>query len=363
MNIYFSENLKRLRKERNLTQETLADFLGVTFQAISKWERGEGYPDITTLPAIASFFGTSVDDLLGIDKSKRERKANEYILMFDELRLKDREYALNEYENAVREFPRDFRISVRYMELLCKEKLHIYREDFDSTSSKIESIFNVIMKKCTDDGIRIWAKRLMCEYLKYKYDCCGYDEAYMCRLSEIIDTMPSLCDSKEILTMSNAGVSDWNTKHEAGIEELLYLLMNALTGYCINSDDFSAQYKIGVINSMNELFGTVDREDRYGKNRIYLIYNHGRLGRYYYEIGDVTSSVKYLALAADEAAEFDRCEGAQSTYRFYETEDEFKEMNMKKRMKKLMTEHYGLPEEFLSTDSFSKILAVLDTEN
>ncbi len=40
MNIYFSENFKKFRKERNLTQESLADFLGVTFQAISKWERG-----------------------------------------------------------------------------------------------------------------------------------------------------------------------------------------------------------------------------------------------------------------------------------------------------------------------------------
>ena len=41
MNIYFGENLKRLRLEKNLTQEKLADFLGVSFQSISKWERGD----------------------------------------------------------------------------------------------------------------------------------------------------------------------------------------------------------------------------------------------------------------------------------------------------------------------------------
>lgn len=41
MTIYFGENLKNLRKEKDLTQETLADYLGVSFQAISKWERGE----------------------------------------------------------------------------------------------------------------------------------------------------------------------------------------------------------------------------------------------------------------------------------------------------------------------------------
>lgn len=40
MNIYFGENLKELRLKRNLTQEKLADFLGVSFQTVSKWERG-----------------------------------------------------------------------------------------------------------------------------------------------------------------------------------------------------------------------------------------------------------------------------------------------------------------------------------
>ena len=40
MNIYFSENIKKLRKERKLSQEKLAEYLNVSFQAVSKWERG-----------------------------------------------------------------------------------------------------------------------------------------------------------------------------------------------------------------------------------------------------------------------------------------------------------------------------------
>ena len=74
MNIYFGENLKNLRKEKNLTQEKLADFLGVSFQTVSKWERGDTYPDITMLPEIAGFFKISVDDLLGVNRAENEKE-------------------------------------------------------------------------------------------------------------------------------------------------------------------------------------------------------------------------------------------------------------------------------------------------
>lgn len=52
------------RKEKGLTQEELAEFLGVSKPAVSKWESGQSYPDITLLPVIAAYFGISVDSLL-----------------------------------------------------------------------------------------------------------------------------------------------------------------------------------------------------------------------------------------------------------------------------------------------------------
>ncbi len=63
MNINIGNKIRALRKEKNISQEVLATHLGVTFQAVSKWENEIAMPDITLVPAIASFFGVSTDEL------------------------------------------------------------------------------------------------------------------------------------------------------------------------------------------------------------------------------------------------------------------------------------------------------------
>lgn len=70
--LYLSENLKKYRILKDLTQEDVAEYLGITAQSVSKWERGESYPDITFLPALANIFETSVDLLIGMDTIRAE---------------------------------------------------------------------------------------------------------------------------------------------------------------------------------------------------------------------------------------------------------------------------------------------------
>ena len=77
MDINIADNLKRLRKQREITQEDLANFIGVSFQAVSKWERGEGYPDITILPAIANYFNVTLDELVGMNEIKNNARLEE----------------------------------------------------------------------------------------------------------------------------------------------------------------------------------------------------------------------------------------------------------------------------------------------
>ncbi len=62
----FPEIVRSLRRERGLTQQQLSEALGVSPQAISRWENGAALPDVQTLPAIAACFDVSVDVLLGL---------------------------------------------------------------------------------------------------------------------------------------------------------------------------------------------------------------------------------------------------------------------------------------------------------
>ena len=71
--IYLPANLKKYRIAKGLTQEDVAELLGITAQSVSKWERGESYPDITFLPALANIFETSVDLLIGMDTIRAEQ--------------------------------------------------------------------------------------------------------------------------------------------------------------------------------------------------------------------------------------------------------------------------------------------------
>ena len=65
----FNEKLKMLRKEKNLTQEELAEKLNVSRQAITKWENGDGTPDIENLKQVSVLFNTTIDELVKEEKN------------------------------------------------------------------------------------------------------------------------------------------------------------------------------------------------------------------------------------------------------------------------------------------------------
>ena len=364
MNIYLSENIRRLRREKGITQENLAEFLGVTFQSVSKWERGESYPDITILPAIASFFGVTTDEVLGMDKSRLEERIREYIDFYSAMRLKDSHLTYKKLKSAVKEFPGDFRLLVRYMEMLMIEKTHKDAPDFEKTSCELMTIYRNIQNHCTDDSIRIWAKRLICQHLHTKAHYTGA-EIYQQQAEEILDEIPEMLNSREYL--ATMLISDMPKHYKAcsdAIEQLLFMLENSVSHHCFYDENFTPEYKIEAILKMNTILETIYTDGNYGKNWLPLIYNYGNLGRLYFRTGDEKKAIEYLRKSAELAKQYDSIpEKTLMNSQFFENrtfEKTLQGETMCERMTRRFTNNYSLSDDFRNSDAFRELLEIIN---
>ncbi len=189
MNFKPGEKLKSLRKKRGLTQEQLAEYLGVSFQAISKWETGAAYPDIQMYPLLANFYGVTTDELLGVDFEKNEEKIREYYAQMEELRYS---WKLTEQvelcRRAVAEFPGREDLRYQLASSLCEAR--------EGTGGKRRlqeavEICNMLLSTSTDTAIRLRTITL----LAYLWHWLGDDR----KAEKIAEEMPPFVDSKEFI--------------------------------------------------------------------------------------------------------------------------------------------------------------------
>lgn len=103
------QQIKYYRQMKNIKQEELADYLGVSFQAVSKWETGASDPDISLLPKLAVFFGISIDELFEMPyEEQMERIEN---MFFSEERISEETFrrTVGFLENTLKDKPKDTR--------------------------------------------------------------------------------------------------------------------------------------------------------------------------------------------------------------------------------------------------------------
>ena len=75
----FGKKIKQLRKERDMTQERLAELLSISPQAVSRWETDVAMPDISLIPVICNLFDVSSDELLGIGIESKNKRIQEIV--------------------------------------------------------------------------------------------------------------------------------------------------------------------------------------------------------------------------------------------------------------------------------------------
>jgi len=188
--INIGENIKYLRKRKDITQEELAENLGISFQSISKWERGEGYPDITMLPDLADFFNISIDELLGA-----ERISGGY---FSDIYVQAHKYELNgDYDKAVELLRDTLKKYPKYnFDLMSKLASILLRIDNNSEEGKICAEKAVKLCERALDGkisekARATARAMLC----FLYDNIGERE----KAADLARRLPHVWESREIL--------------------------------------------------------------------------------------------------------------------------------------------------------------------
>jgi len=139
--MFIAKNLRKLRLNKGLTQEELAIRIGVTGQAVGKWERDECYPDITLLPGLANLFGVTVDSLIGMDEFNIQQKMDNLQNKVHELGNQGRYSELVELlEEQIKIFPNELLTDLGIALTLAGDKserpLRLFEEALDESSSR-----------------------------------------------------------------------------------------------------------------------------------------------------------------------------------------------------------------------------------
>lgn len=177
MNI--GNNIKELRKARGLTQEQLANAIGISFQAVSKWETNIAYPDITLAPVLANFFGVSMDELFGFSLAEKEKEIREIVDKAYEYREDDPIKSRDILEEGLKKYPEN--------DILLNNLLYVII-DPDETIS----IASKLVERTSDSEIKYDAFRFLAYAYKKKGDLTSAENAikqipeiYFTKLTEI----------------------------------------------------------------------------------------------------------------------------------------------------------------------------------
>ena len=149
--IKLGEKIKTLRKQKNISQEVLASYLGVSFQAVSKWENGSTMPDVILIPAIASFFGVSTDELFDFNLYETEKQVEEICHEAWKYRSADPARSETILREGLRRFPGNHIILNNLL----------YTLDYQTRVDEVVSLCTTLIESTKDDEVKYDACRIL----------------------------------------------------------------------------------------------------------------------------------------------------------------------------------------------------------
>ena len=151
--LQIGEKIKTLRKQKNISQEVFAGYLGVTFQAVSKWENGITLPDVTLIPALASFFGVSTDELFDFNLYETEKRVEEIVCEHSRYWNTDKKKAEQIIRDGLKKYPGN--------DILLNCLIGVL--ELPEQSEEVISIAKALVESTKYDEVRLDAYRIMAE--------------------------------------------------------------------------------------------------------------------------------------------------------------------------------------------------------
>lgn len=285
MQLDLGQKIRELRRRDGRTQEALAEAIGVTSQAVSRWEANGGYPDMEMIPSIANYFGITIDELFGYN-NERSKKIDELTTKIDNMNFQNNGVDINIDEcialarNALIEFPGNEKIMlclasvlynagyVRYGEyhlsddegydVLDVEKHRTYGEWKEAIS-----LYEKLLKTVQEGEIRHRAVRELTQlYLNIGEHA---------RANEIIENVPNIYGSREFL---KAKATDGKERAKAYGEGLLKTVRACselmVSGVIAYKSNMSPADKVMSLRGAIEIFNVICTDGNCGLHHSYI---------------------------------------------------------------------------------------------
>lgn len=259
MNIKISENIKRLRKAKKITQEGLAEIFNVTPAAVSKWENNETYPDITLLFPLSHFFGVSIDELMGYD----------YMLIEEEIKKVKEEihntWYINNDWNKAKEltiaartaYPNDYEIMVNYLFFTTGGQADNDPNVLIQNEKEIIKVCDLILEGCDVENYRLEAITYKAKVLYAKGDKQG--------ALELLNNFPSFyhASGQKIEQLYQKGTKEYYNQLTSNLYELATFVGNKLGKHIAYDDKLTNEEKIEKAGKLVKLYYSILDDNDY----------------------------------------------------------------------------------------------------
>lgn len=308
--IKIGEKIRLLRKKNDVTQDKLAERLGVTPQAVSRWESGVCYPDMNYLPAIADYFSVSMDELLCYTGAGKAARVAEYLEEVERLLDRDKVTdALEVLRSAMAEIPSDYSLMLEaagvlslYAGMLAEAGSGERVEAAVSAAlNEAVSLCRRILDDCTDDHLRDETKKTLCDIYAHQLDD-------LPRAEEIANQLHGMSVSCEIIraTMLTGDLA-FNQAQKNLIlfaDNIWWHLYNLACVPDISGDRYSVAEKIAILQKGIDLFEVIfDDAPLFYADR--LANSYRQMAMFYLSAGRAAEGLECFVKMADYAVAFD----------------------------------------------------------